>query len=56
MVRKAEFTQQRLLFVVGALRDLFSDENFINLLRAEQLDTLPKYLADRVWPRRGMAA
>ena len=50
MVRKAEFTQQRLLFVVGALRQLFADENFVNLLRAEGLASLPKYLAERVWP------
>lgn len=49
MVRKAAFTQQRLLFVVGALRQLFVDENFVNLLRAEGLATLPKYLAERVW-------
>ncbi|MCX4149543.1 MULTISPECIES: ParB/RepB/Spo0J family partition protein [Paraburkholderia] len=49
MVRKAEFAQQRLLFVVGALRQMFADENFVNLLRAEGLATLPKYLAERVW-------
>jgi len=49
MVRKAEFAQQRLLFVVGALRQLFADENFVNLLRAEDLATLPKYLSERVW-------
>lgn len=49
MVRKAEFAQQRLLFVVEALRQMLSDENFTTLLRAEGLDTLPKYLADRVW-------
>jgi ParB family chromosome partitioning protein len=49
LVRKAGFVQQRLLFVVGALKELFRDENFINLLRAEGLDTLPKYLAERVW-------
>lgn len=49
MVKKAELAQQRLLFVVGALRQLLADENFTNLLRAEGLDTLPKYLADRVW-------
>ncbi|RQR60753.1 chromosome partitioning protein ParB [Burkholderia sp. Bp9125] len=55
MVRKAEFTQQRLLFVVGALRQLFADENFVNLLRAEGLATLPKYLAERVWPSGGTA-
>jgi len=50
MVKKAEFTQQRLLFVVGALQQLLTDDNFVNLLRAEGLATLPKYLAERVWP------
>ena len=50
MVRKAELAQQRLLFVTEALRQLLADENFVNLLRAEGLDTLPKYMADRVWP------
>lgn len=55
MVKKAEFTQQRLLFVVGAIRELLVDEHFTTLLRAEGLDTLPKYLAERVWPR-GRAA
>ena len=55
MVKKAEFSQQRLLFVVGALRQLLADENFTNLLRAEGLGTLPKYLADRVSARGGVA-
>ncbi|MNN99448.1 hypothetical protein D3C81_2190900 [compost metagenome] len=50
MIRKAEFSQQRLLFIVEALRELLNDENFTTLLRAENLDTLPKYLAERVWP------
>jgi ParB family chromosome partitioning protein len=50
MVRKASATQQRLLFVVSALQQIFSDENFTTLLRAEGLDTLPKFLAERVWP------
>jgi len=49
-IKKAEFTQQRLLFVISALRQLYADENFVNLLRAEGLDSLPEYLADRVWP------
>ncbi|WP_444633379.1 ParB/RepB/Spo0J family partition protein [Cupriavidus oxalaticus] len=53
LVRKAEFTQQRLMFVVGALRQLCADENFVNLLRAESLATLPQYLAERVWPAGG---
>jgi ParB family chromosome partitioning protein len=55
IVRKAEFAQRCLLFVVGAMRQLLADENFTNLLRAEGLDTLPQYLADRVWPRGGGA-
>lgn len=49
MVKKAEIAQQRLLFVVGAMRELLADENFTTLLRAEGLDTLPKYLAERVF-------
>lgn len=51
MVKKAEFAQQRLLFVAEAMRQLMANENFTNLLRAEGLDTLPQYLADRVWAR-----
>ncbi len=50
MVKKAEFAQHRLLFVVEAMRHLLADENFTNLLRAEGLDTLPKHIAERVWP------
>ncbi|SCK09136.1 ParB/RepB/Spo0J family partition protein [Vogesella sp. LIG4] len=53
LVRKAETAQRNLLFIVGALRQLLTDENFTNLLRAEGLDTLPQYLADRVWSRGG---
>lgn len=48
LVKKAEFAQQRLLFVTGALRQLLADEHFANLMRAEGLDTLPKYLAERI--------
>lgn len=48
MVRKAEFAQQRWLFLVTALKQLLADENFINLLRAEGLDTLPKQLSEHV--------
>lgn len=49
LVKKAEFTQQRLLFVAEALRQLLADEHFSTLLRAEGLDTLPKQLAERIW-------
>jgi ParB family chromosome partitioning protein len=50
IVKKSDFTQQRLMFVIGALRSLLTNENFTTLLRAEKLDTLPTFLADRVWP------
>lgn len=52
ILRKADLTQKRLLFVTSALRQLLSNEHFVNLLRAEQLDVMPMYLAERVWPER----
>ena len=48
MVLKAEHAHQRLLLVVQGLKKLCADEHFVNLLRAEALDSLPKYLADRI--------
>jgi ParB family chromosome partitioning protein len=48
MVLKAEHAHQRLLLVVQGLKTLFADEHFVNLLRAEKLDNLPKYLAERI--------
>lgn len=48
MVRKAESTQQKILLIVEAMRTLTADENFVTLLRAESLDTMPKFLFDRM--------
>lgn len=48
MVKKAKLCEARLFFIVSAVKKLYSDENFLNLLRAESLDTLPQYLADRI--------
>jgi ParB family chromosome partitioning protein len=48
LIRKAEISRDRLIFVVQALLSLFSDENFVTLLRAEGLDTMPRNLAERV--------
>ncbi|QTN21791.1 ParB/RepB/Spo0J family partition protein [Rhizobacter sp. AJA081-3] len=50
MVKKAEFTQQKLLFIATALKQLFTDEHFATLLRAEGLDSLPRQLVERIWP------
>ncbi len=52
IVKKARLCETRLLFVVNALKDLFRDEAFSNLLRAEGLHTLPKYLADQLESRK----
>lgn len=48
LIKKSQVTENRLLFVVSALKKLFADENFLTLLRAEKLDTLPAYLAERI--------
>ncbi|MEN5173644.1 ParB/RepB/Spo0J family partition protein [Acinetobacter higginsii] len=47
-VRKAEQTQQKLSFIIGAITHLKTDELFTTLLRAESLDTMPKYLNDQL--------
>ena len=51
MIKKAEIAQNRLLFVVEAMRRLLTDENFLTLMRAEGLATMPRPLADLVAAR-----
>jgi len=46
--KKADLCEKRLFFTINALRMLIRDENFVNLLRAESLDTMPEYLAQRI--------
>jgi len=48
LVKKSDFTQTRLLFIVEALKDLLADDGFINLLRAERLATIPRALSVRI--------
>ena len=48
MVRKSELSQNMLVLIVEALRQLFQDEDFYNVLRAEVLDTLPRFLEQRI--------
>jgi ParB family transcriptional regulator, chromosome partitioning protein len=50
ILKKADLTQKRLMFVTSALRQLLGNEHFVTLLRAERLDVMPRYLAERVWP------
>ena len=49
LVKKSDFAQARLLFVIEALKDLISEDGFSTLLRAEGLDSMPRALASRVY-------
>lgn len=51
LVNKAAVTSQRLLLLVSILRRLFADENFVTLLRAERLVTMPEWLAAQLKPK-----
>ena len=46
LIKKAELTQGRLLFLCQAFRSLLEDDHFVTLLRAEGLETMPSYLQD----------
>jgi ParB family chromosome partitioning protein len=48
LVRKSRIAEHRLLFIVSALRNLLRDDHFVTLLRAEELYTIPAYLAERI--------
>jgi ParB family chromosome partitioning protein len=48
LVKKARLCDERLLIIVTAFGKLLADENFVNLLRAESLADIPKYLHDKL--------
>jgi ParB family chromosome partitioning protein len=48
LVKKSDYAQAKLLFIVEALKDLLSDEGFTTLLRAERLETMPRALKLRI--------
>ena len=48
LIKKAELTQGRLLFICQAFQTLMKDDYFLTLLRAEGLDTMPSYLLGSV--------
>jgi ParB family chromosome partitioning protein len=56
LVRKAKICEAKLLFMVTAFNKLSADENFVNLLRAESLSTMPKYLWTKIAARHEEAA
>jgi ParB family chromosome partitioning protein len=50
VVQKSKICEARLLFATTALKQLLHDDNFVTLLRAESLDTLPQHLALHINP------
>jgi len=56
MVKKAKVCEARLEFVVTAFNKLVADVNFVTLLRAESLATMPKYLWAKIAPEHREAA
>jgi ParB family chromosome partitioning protein len=48
LIRKSNSTKSRLVFVLEALRKLLAESDFITILEAEKLDTLPKNIALRL--------
>jgi ParB family chromosome partitioning protein len=52
LTKRAEIASRQLMFVTEALRRLLKEDNFNNLLRAEELNTLPKFLSDMIHEKR----
>ena len=50
LIRRAQVTRDRLLFIVEELRRLSDDQTFLALLEDEDLATLPQNLAERLAP------
>jgi ParB family chromosome partitioning protein len=48
LIRKSNSTKARLIFILEALRKLFTEPDFLAILEHEKLDTLPKNLALRL--------
>jgi ParB family chromosome partitioning protein len=52
LIKKAKLCEARLIFIVSALGELLRDEHFSTLLRAEAIDSMPKYLANQIKDRQ----
>ena len=48
LVRKSEMVNNNLIFITEALRQMYEDDNFRNLLEAEGLTSFPKPIADMI--------
>jgi ParB family chromosome partitioning protein len=48
MIKRANVSEHRLMFITSALRNLFRDSHFCTLLRAEGILDMPKPLGDKI--------
>jgi len=56
LVKKARVCEARLIFITQAFMKLVANDNFVTLLRAESLATMPKHLHDGLTIKRKEAA
>jgi ParB family chromosome partitioning protein len=56
LIRKAKVCDAKLLFLITAFTKILADENFVNLLRAESLPTMPKLLSVKITTAQKEAA
>lgn len=56
LIRKAKICDAKLIFIVTAFDKLLCDANFVTLLRAESLSTMPKYLWEKLGTKHKEAA
>ena len=50
LIRKADKVESTLIFLVESFRKLLSDNNFTNLLKAENLEKVPQFISEKVNP------
>ena len=48
LTKKARLCESKLVVLVAAFKNLLDDEDFVNLLRAEGLPTMPTFLAEKI--------
>ena len=53
LIKRADLAARRLRFIVEGLRVLLSDEHFLTLLRAENVQTMPAPLARLIEQHEG---
>lgn len=54
-IKKANLCERRLLYIISSLKTFFEDENFVNLLRAEGMGSVPKYIVERIQDAKARA-